>query len=158
MQGIKRGLPRWHSGQKSSCQCRRHGVWSLSQADPQEGEMATHSNILAWRIPWTEDRGGLQFMGSQRVGHNWVTEYTHKALNTWTITLASSLLLIEALKRHESIMTPLKKWFVGQRDCRNCSPTINSTSTHSLVWMVGHFHTQSVACTWQLVSFSELLR
>ena len=133
MQGIKRGLPRWHSGQESSCQCKRCGVWSLS---PQEGEMATHSSILAWRIPWAEDPGGLQFMGSQRVGHSWVAEYTHKALNTWRITLASSLLLIEALKRHKSMMTPLKKWFVGQRDRRNCSPTINSTSTHSLVWMV----------------------
>ena len=35
--------------------------------------MATHSSILAWRIPWTEEPGGLQFMGSQRVGHDWVT-------------------------------------------------------------------------------------
>ena len=35
--------------------------------------MATHSSILAWRIPWTEDPGGIQFMGSQRVGHDWVT-------------------------------------------------------------------------------------
>ena len=35
-----------------------------------EKEMATHSSILAWRIPWTEEPGGLQSMGSQRVGHN----------------------------------------------------------------------------------------
>ena len=40
--------------------------------------MATHSSILAWRIPWTEEPGGLQSMGSQRVGHNWVTNtHTH---------------------------------------------------------------------------------
>ena len=38
-----------------------------------EKEMATHSGILAWRIPWTEEPGGIQSMGSQRVGHNWVT-------------------------------------------------------------------------------------
>ena len=38
--------------------------------------MATHSNILAWRIPWTEEPGGLQSIGSQTVGHNWVT-YTY---------------------------------------------------------------------------------
>ena len=38
-------------------------VWSLSQEDPLEKEMATHSNILAWEIPWTEEPGGLQFMG-----------------------------------------------------------------------------------------------
>ena len=44
---------------------------SLRQIDPLEGEMATHSNIVAWRIPWTEEPGSLQSMGSQRVGHNW---------------------------------------------------------------------------------------
>ena len=45
-------------------------VWSLSQEDPLEKGMVTHSNILAWRIPWTEEPGGLQFMGSQRVEHD----------------------------------------------------------------------------------------
>ena len=39
--------------------------------------MATHSSILAWRIPWTEEPGGLQTMGLQRVGHDLVTEHTH---------------------------------------------------------------------------------
>ena len=48
-------------------------VWSLGQEDPLEKEMATHSSILPWRIPWTEEPGGLQSTGSQRVGHNWVT-------------------------------------------------------------------------------------
>ena len=38
--------------------------------------MATHSSILAWRIPWTEDPGGLQFMGLQRAGHDLATEQT----------------------------------------------------------------------------------
>ena len=45
-------------------------VQSLGQEGPLEKEMATHSSILAWRIPWTEEPGGLQSMGSQRVGHN----------------------------------------------------------------------------------------
>ena len=46
-------------------------VQSLDQEDPLEKEMATHSSILAWRIPWTEEPGGLgQSMGWQRVGHN----------------------------------------------------------------------------------------
>ena len=48
-------------------------VQSLVQEDPLEKGMATHSNILAWRIPWTEEPGRLQSMGSQRVGHDWVT-------------------------------------------------------------------------------------
>ena len=48
-------------------------VWSPSQEDPLEEEMATHSSILAWRIPRTEQPTGLQSMGSQRVRHDWVT-------------------------------------------------------------------------------------
>ena len=44
-------------------------VRSLGWEGPLEKEMATHSSILAWRIPWTEEPGGLQYMGSQRVGH-----------------------------------------------------------------------------------------
>ena len=45
-------------------------VRSLGQEDPLGKEMATHSGILAWRIPWTEELGGLQSTGSQRVRHN----------------------------------------------------------------------------------------
>ena len=45
-------------------------VQSLGQEDALEKEMATHSSILAWKIPWTEEPGRLQSMGSQRVGHN----------------------------------------------------------------------------------------
>ena len=45
-------------------------VQSLSQEDPLEEGMATHSSILTWRIPWTEEPGRLQSMGSQRVGHD----------------------------------------------------------------------------------------
>ena len=48
-------------------------VWSLNQEDALEEEMATHSSILAGIIPWAEKPGGLQSMGSQRVGHDWVT-------------------------------------------------------------------------------------
>ena len=43
---------------------------SLGQEDLLEKEMATHSSILAWKIPWTEESGGLQSMGWQRVGHD----------------------------------------------------------------------------------------
>ena len=39
--------------------------------------MATHSSILAWKIPWTEEPGGLWYMGLQRVGHDWVHIHTH---------------------------------------------------------------------------------
>ena len=46
------------------------GVPSLDWEDPLEKEMATHSNILAWKVSWTEEPGGLQSLGSQRVGHD----------------------------------------------------------------------------------------
>ena len=49
---------------------REAWVRSLGQEDSLEKEMATHSSILAWKIPWTEEPGGLQSMGSQRVGHD----------------------------------------------------------------------------------------
>ena len=49
-------------------------VQSLGREDPLEKEMATHSSILAWEIPWAEKPGRLQSMGSQRIGHNLVTK------------------------------------------------------------------------------------
>ena len=54
-------------------------VWFLSQEDPLEGAMATHSTIPAWRIPWTEEPGGLQSLELQRIGHDWATN-THTRL------------------------------------------------------------------------------
>ena len=50
-------------------------VWSLGQEDPLEKGMATHSSILACRVPWTEEPGGLPSMGLQRVGHDWGTRF-----------------------------------------------------------------------------------
>ena len=49
---------------------RETRVQSLGRGDPLEKEMATHSSILVWKIPWIEEPGRLQSMGSQRVGHN----------------------------------------------------------------------------------------
>ena len=59
--------------------CLWHRVghdWSDLAPAAMEKEMATHSSILAWRIPWTEELGGLQSLGSQRVRHDWVTQHT----------------------------------------------------------------------------------
>ena len=56
-------------------------VRSLGQEDPLEKGMTTHSSILVWKIPWTEDPGKLQSMGSQRVGHNWATEHQQALKN-----------------------------------------------------------------------------
>ena len=58
--------------QRLKCLPAMQETWvrSLGREDPLEKEMATHSSILAWRIPWTEEPGGLQSTGSQRVGHD----------------------------------------------------------------------------------------
>ena len=55
---------------------REAWVRSLGREDPLEKEMATHSSILSWRIPWTEEPGGLQSTGLQRVGHDWASDLT----------------------------------------------------------------------------------
>ena len=58
-------------------------IRSLGQKDPLEKGMSTHSSILAWRIPWTEEPGELQSLGLQKVRHDWVTNtFTLLSLNT----------------------------------------------------------------------------
>ena len=67
-----------------------------------EKEMATHSSILAWKIPWTEEPGRLQSMGSQSVGHDWVTSLhlCHKSTVIW-------LFILRVMELH---------WLFGRRD------------------------------------------
>ena len=60
------GLPWGLFGKESACQCRRRGFGSLGQEDPREKGMDIHSSILAWRIPWKEESGGLKPLGFQR--------------------------------------------------------------------------------------------
>ena len=74
------GFPGAASSKEPACPCRRYKemwVWSLDGEDPLEEDMATHSSILAWRIPWAEEPGGLQSTALPRVGddwRNWVSE------------------------------------------------------------------------------------
>ena len=91
-------------------QCRRPGF------DPWVGEIswrrewATHSRILAWRIPWTEEPGRLQFMGSQRVRHNWVTFFHPPVLHTYIYIYVSYFAVHEKLTQQcKSIILQFKK-------------------------------------------------
>ena len=77
------GLPWWLRGQRICLQCRRHGFDPWVGKISQRKEMATHSSLLAWRIPWTEESGGLQPMWSQRVGHDCVTNTLTPSDSTW---------------------------------------------------------------------------
>ena len=75
------GLPQWFSNKESTCKQKMRPepqVRSLGQEDHLEKEMATHSSILAWKIPWTEEPGGLQPMESQRVGRDLTTKQKKK--------------------------------------------------------------------------------
>ena len=79
---------------------------SLAQ-DPLEEEMAAHSTVLAWRLPWTEEPGGLQSTGSQRVGHDRVTKYrlfnteVQKEEHHWDNTFSSYLKLVNIVNRKQ---------------------------------------------------------
>ena len=64
------GLPSGPVVKKNLRAMQEMGVQSQGLEDPQEEEMATHSTILAWKTPWTEEPGRLQSMGPQRVGHD----------------------------------------------------------------------------------------
>ena len=63
-------LPRWYQWEIICLSMQETQIRSLGWEDPLEEEMATHSSILAWKIPWTEELGQLQSLGLQRVGHD----------------------------------------------------------------------------------------
>ena len=96
-------------------------VLSLGQEDPLEEGMATPSSILAWRIPWTEEPGGLQFIRSQRVRHNQAT-FTYKlplwlrqsrlpaTQETWVQSLGWEDPLEEETATHSNILTWKIPW------------------------------------------------
>ena len=78
---------------------RETWVWSLGQEDPLEKAMAPHSSTLAWKIPWTEEGSRLQSMGSQRVGHDWVTSLHFSdtmeiQTQVWSLCLSCLLFLL----------------------------------------------------------------
>ena len=75
---------------KNSSAMQEMQAQSLGQEDPLEKGMVTHSSILAWRIPWTEEPGGLQSMGSQRVGQVWATEHNMR----WQMLTKLTVLVI----------------------------------------------------------------
>ena len=73
-----KGLPWWLSGKGSILlPMQETCVQSLGGEDPLEKEMAPHSSILAWEIPWTEEPPRLQSMGSQRIRHDLATKHSH---------------------------------------------------------------------------------
>ena len=108
-------------------------VWSLGWQDPLEKEISAHSSILAWRIPQTEEPGGLQSMESQRVGHDWATN-THTQLVVVNFRRPATMLLIfKALVSFAKLLKPplhcmvvsssWAKWIVDIASCFYCFRT-----------------------------------
>ena len=82
-----RDFPRGSDGKESASNAGKTQIWSLVREDSLQEGMSTHSSILAWRIPWTEETGRLQSMGLQRVRHDWATHtHTHTHIHTHTRT------------------------------------------------------------------------
>ena len=81
-------------------------VWTLAREDPLEEGTATHSSLLAWRIPWTEEPGGLQSMELQRVGHDWAIKHRtaatcgdHPLMETSQISISSCSYPLPRMKK-----------------------------------------------------------
>ena len=89
-------FPWWLREQSVCLQCRRPGFNPWVGKSPLEKEKATHSSILAWGIPWTEEPGRLPSTGSQRVGHHWVTSLTHSVGVNWNLTVVFICIIIMA--------------------------------------------------------------
>ena len=87
---------------------RETQVWSLGREDPLEKEVATHSSILAWRIPWREEPGRLQSMGSQRVGHDWATSLS---LSFLSCHLGGSLWPMSQWEEWLRLMNPVIQFY-----------------------------------------------
>ena len=91
---------------------RETWVRSLGQEDPLDKEIATHSSTLAWRIPWTEEPGGLQSTGSLRVGHDWQLHFHFLGLvgkmTCWTV-----------------LPLARRMWYLSCRICYFCSKPIS---------------------------------
>ena len=139
------GFPGGASGKEPMCQGRRQETWvqSLGQEDPLEEGMATHSSILAWRIPWTEEPSRLQSIGSQRVG--WLKQLNMNAciyviyslvaqmiknppamLETWVRSLDWEDPLEEGIATHSSMLAWRIPWTEepGRLQSGSCGPVV----------------------------------
>jgi len=162
-QKVKRLLAMWETW-----------IRSLSREDPLEKEMATYSSTLAWRIPWTEKPGRLQSMGSQRVGHDWVTSL-HFVLS-WLLQLCSrvwSVMLPVVFFPKIALAIWVHLWFhtifkiICSSSVKNAMGILVGSSLNmqitlgsifnNIVYVLSHFsHVQLFAILWTIVCQASL--
>ena len=117
-------------------------VWSLGQEDPLEKGMATHSSIPTWRIPWTEEPGGLESMGLQRVRQYWVAHtFTFIVMITIPVTLSSHWTVF-------SLPLCSRDWRTCRPGCRRCLPDIVSQPPAALSGLEGLSPRLQTLLTW----------
>ena len=85
-------------------------VWYLGWEDSLEKEMVTHLSVLAVKIPWTEEPGGLQSVGSQRVEHDLATEHAHNYVHLQWYAIINKLIIILSLKKREEYYVYVVQW------------------------------------------------
>ena len=121
------GFPGGSDGRESACSAGDQ-VWSLCWEDPLEKEMAKHSSIFAWKVPWTEAPGVLQSIGSQRVGHDWMTN---------TFTSQSYFQMLLKIIHHYSLFFPLilLSWTYFKHTT-NCLGLLTKTFCFYKLWLL----------------------
>ena len=125
-------------------------VWSQGQEDPLKEEMAAHSIILAWRIPWTEEPGRLLSMGSQRLGHDWATFTSlhimcasgslQKHVGLWDVSSSFLNQSWHRVKAYQELMERVRKCWKGYASaCTNPPVGRLISSLSELWWMALYF-------------------
>ena len=112
-------------------------VLSLGREEPLEKEMVTHSSILAWRIPWTEEPDGLQSTGLQRVGHDWATSLSVPSRQSTTCMLS---------RRHSQsftgVLSKASNIFLWTCYVRN-NPKVSAFGKCWIKWIINAFNRTS---------------
>ena len=130
---MKTGFPGGSDGKKICLQCRRAGFNPWVRKIPWEKGMATHSSILAWTIPWTEDPSRLQSIGSQRVGHDWATNTFLVASATLFASLVSIIFLGGSEVKH---LPPMRETRVRSLGRENLLEKEMATHSSILAWRI----------------------
>ena len=123
------GLPCWLSGKKSAYQCGRHRNEGLIPGSGRSPGIGNSYNILAWKGPWTQEPGGLQSPGSQRVGQDWATEHAH--INEYHkdyLNHVSSILSITVTHGSRRVTVSSERLCHVLRGCTHRFPHISATA------------------------------
>ena len=152
---MSKGLPWWLRELKCLPAMRETWVWSLGWEDPLEKETATNSSILARKIPWTEKPGGLQSMGSQRVGHDWAASLNFTLWPRENLWSSLRYILSSSSKQYRLCMIII---LLGRKRLLWVSIHSGNTSLLWNMWMSQYFHEHyyypNIECACDFYSFT----